>query len=126
MKCIHGLRVFLTVAATACVVGCSAGSGSAPSQSTGSTTNSAQTGSVYVLGTDAPLPSVVSFSVAQRTSEFAIRIALGAKKSDVLRNVLSAASIGVVSGVVVGLSVSLGMTRLMKSWVSRGDPGAAG
>ena len=34
-----------------------------------------------------------------------------------LRNVLSAASIGVVSGVVVGLSVSLGMTRLLKSWV---------
>ncbi len=64
MKCIHGLRVFLTVAATACVVGCSAGSGSAPSQSTGSTANSAQTGSVYVLGTDAPLPSVVSFSVS--------------------------------------------------------------
>jgi putative ABC transport system permease protein len=71
------------------------------------------------------LYSVVSFSVAQRTSEFAIRIALGAKKSDVLRNVLSAASIGVVSGVVVGLSVSLGMTRLMKSWVegSSNDPG---
>jgi hypothetical protein len=63
MKCIHGLRVFLTVVATACVAGCSAGSGSALSQSTSSTTNSAQTGSVYVLGTDAPLPSVVSFSV---------------------------------------------------------------
>jgi hypothetical protein len=63
MKCMHGLRVFLTVVTTACVAGCSAGSGSAPSQSTGSPTNSAQTGSVYVLGTDAPLPSVVSFSV---------------------------------------------------------------
>jgi Domain of unknown function (DUF4382) len=63
MKCIHGLRVFLAVVATGCVVGCSAGSGSAPSQSTSSTTSSAQSGSVYVLGTDAPLPSVVSFSV---------------------------------------------------------------
>jgi ABC-type antimicrobial peptide transport system permease subunit len=71
------------------------------------------------------LYSVVSFSVAQRTSEFGIRIALGAKRSDVLRNVLSGASIGVVSGVVVGLSLSLGMTRLMKSWVegSSNDPG---
>ena len=64
MKCIHGLRVFVTIVATACVVGCSAGSGSAPSQSGNSGTNSAQTGSVYVLGTDAPLPSVVSFSVS--------------------------------------------------------------
>src|SRR5271165_4750935 len=62
MKCIHGFRVFVSTVATACVVGCSAGSGSAPSQSTG--TNSAQSGSVYVLGTDAPLPSVVSFPVS--------------------------------------------------------------
>ena len=62
MKCVHGFRVYLTIVATACVVGCSAGSGSAPSESTGST-NSAQSGSVYVLGSDAPLPSVVSFSV---------------------------------------------------------------
>jgi len=44
----------------------------------------------------------------------------------VLRNVLSGASIGVVSGVVVGLSLSLGTTRLMKSWVEGGsnDPSA--
>ncbi len=62
MKCVHGFRVYLTIVATACVVGCSAGSGRAPSESTGST-NSAQSGSVYVLGSDAPLPSVVSFSV---------------------------------------------------------------
>jgi hypothetical protein len=61
MKCIHGFRVFLTIAATACMAGCSAGSGSAPSTSSGTTPE--QTGSVYVLGTDAPLPSVVSFSV---------------------------------------------------------------
>ncbi len=64
MKYIHGLRVFLTIAVTACVVGCSSGSGSAPSQTGSSDSNSAQTGSVYVLGTDAPLPSVVSFAVS--------------------------------------------------------------
>ena len=60
MKCIHGLRMFLMIGVTACVAGCSSGSGSAPSSS-GST--QAQSGSVYVLGTDAPLPSVVSFAV---------------------------------------------------------------
>jgi Domain of unknown function (DUF4382)/Domain of unknown function (DUF5666) len=60
MKCIHGLRMFLMIGVAACVAGCSAGSGSAPSSS-GSTP--AQSGSVYVLGTDAPLPSVVSFAV---------------------------------------------------------------
>ena len=60
MKCIPGLRMFLMIGVTACLAGCSSGSGSAPSSS-GST--QAQTGSVYVLGTDAPLPSVVSFAV---------------------------------------------------------------
>jgi hypothetical protein len=61
MKCIHGLRVFLMIAVAACVAGCSAGSGSAPSSSS---STPAQSGSVYVLGTDAPLPSVVSFAVS--------------------------------------------------------------
>ena len=64
MKYLNRLRVFLTIAVTACVVGCSAGSGNSPSGSSNSGTTSQQTGSVYVLGTDAPLPSVVSFSVS--------------------------------------------------------------
>jgi Domain of unknown function (DUF4382)/Domain of unknown function (DUF5666) len=63
MKCIHGIRVLLAMAITACLVACSTGNGSAPGNGSGSTP-SAQTGSVYVLGTDAPLPSVVSFSVS--------------------------------------------------------------
>ncbi len=61
MKCIHRLRVFLTMVVAACVAGCSAGSGSAPSSSS---STPATSGSVYLLGTDAPLPSVVSFAVS--------------------------------------------------------------
>jgi ABC-type phosphate transport system substrate-binding protein len=61
MKRINGIHVFLMIVVTAFVAGCSAGSGSSPSQTTNTTP--AQTGSVYVLGTDAPLPSVVSFAV---------------------------------------------------------------
>jgi hypothetical protein len=60
MKYILWLRVFLMIALTAVVVGCSSGSGN---ESASSSTTANQTGSVYVLGTDAPLPSVVSFSV---------------------------------------------------------------
>src|ERR1700677_5290285 len=60
MKCIHGLRVFLMIGLISCVAGCSSGSGSAPSSSS---STPAQSGSVYVLGTDSPLPSVVSFAV---------------------------------------------------------------
>ncbi len=65
MKRISGLHVSSMLVVAACIAGCSSGSGSAPSQSSsGSNSTPAQTGSVYVLGTDAPLPSVTSFSVS--------------------------------------------------------------
>jgi hypothetical protein len=61
MKFIRGLRVSLMIAVAASIAGCSAGNGSAPGNPS---STPAQSGSVYVLGTDAPLPSVVSFTVA--------------------------------------------------------------
>ena len=63
MKHTFGLHASLMLVVAACIAGCSTGSGSAPSQNSGSSSPSAQTGSVYILGTDAPLPSVTSFSV---------------------------------------------------------------
>ena len=64
MKHTYGLRVFMMILITAFVGGCSSGSGTAPGGSSGTTNSTpAQTGSVYLLGTDAPLPSVVSFAV---------------------------------------------------------------
>jgi Domain of unknown function (DUF4382)/Domain of unknown function (DUF5666) len=63
MKYLHWLRVFSMIALTAGVIGCNSGSGSAGSGNDGSNSTAAQSGSVFVLGTDAPLPSVVSFSV---------------------------------------------------------------
>ena len=62
MKRIHALRMTLMMAAAACIVGCSTGGTNTPGNNSGSTP-AAQSGSVYVLGTDAPLPSVVSFAV---------------------------------------------------------------
>jgi ABC-type antimicrobial peptide transport system permease subunit len=47
------------------------------------------------------LYSVVSYTVAQRTSEFALRMALGAQRGDVLLNVLLS-TIGVVGAGVAG------------------------
>jgi hypothetical protein len=64
MKYTHSIRVLLWLAVIAGVAGCSSGSGTAPSGSGSTTPTPAQSGSVYVLGTDAPLPSVVSFAVS--------------------------------------------------------------
>jgi predicted permease len=70
------------------------------------------------------LYSVVSYSVVQRTNEFGIRIALGARKKDVFRIVLASAGVSVGSGLLGGLALSFGLSRLISRWVENGahDP----
>src|SRR5437763_14802407 len=63
---------------------------------------------VLALGLAATgLYSVVSYSVAQRTGEFGIRIALGAIRNDVLLIVFRSAVSSVGSGVLAGLILAL-------------------
>jgi ABC-type antimicrobial peptide transport system permease subunit len=67
----------------------------------------------------------MSYSVAQRTREIGIRMALGAQKSDVLRMTVWQGLQLVVIGVVIGLAVALVLTRVMSSLlfgVSATDP----
>ncbi len=70
------------------------------------------------------LYSVVSYSVVQRTNEFGIRMALGARKKDVLWNVAASAGVSVGSGLLAGLMLSLGLNRVISRWVenSAHDP----
>ena len=56
---------------------------------------------------------VISYLVGQRTHEIGIRMALGAKQTDVLRMVLGEGMKMVVLGVVIGLFAAAGLTRLM-------------
>ena len=63
------------------------------------------------------LYAIVSYSVAQRTHEIGIRMALGAKQQDVLRLVAGEGIPVVAVGLLVGLLASLGLTRLMSSLV---------
>jgi predicted permease len=58
---------------------------------------------------------VMTYTVAQRTQEIGIRMALGASKSDVLRMIVGKGMLLVVIGTAIGLAGSFALTRLMSS-----------
>jgi predicted permease len=62
------------------------------------------------------LYSVVSYTVAQRTNEFAIRMALGAQRGDVLSNVLLSTAGVVGIGVAAGVGLYMLVDRLVAQW----------
>ena len=68
---------------------------------------------------------VLSYSVAQRTQEIGVRVALGAARRDVLALVLSYGSKLAIVGVVLGLAGAFLITRFIKTLlynVSATDP----
>jgi predicted permease len=72
---------------------------------------------------------VISYVVSQRTQEIGVRIALGAKKADVIRLVLRHGLLLTGAGLLLGLGVSVGLTRLMAALlfgVSPADPATYG
>jgi len=67
------------------------------------------------------LYSVVSYGVAQRTSEFGIRMAFGARRWDVLRIVALSASRSVGLGLILGAALSFSLSRFVTRWVENGS-----
>ena len=68
---------------------------------------------------------VIAYSVAERTGEMGVRIALGAQRGDILRLVLRQGLGLALGGIAIGLAVSLAATRLLASelyHVSTTDP----
>lgn len=75
------------------------------------------------------LYGVMSYAVSQSTRELGLRMALGARASDLLRLVMSKGVALTAGGIVLGAMASLGLTRLMGDLlykVSPRDPVAFG
>lgn len=70
------------------------------------------------------LYSVVSYTVAQRTGEFGVRMALGAPRAHVLRIVFQSTAVSVGSGIAAGLLLTLALQKVLAHWAegSSRDP----
>jgi predicted permease len=61
--------------------------------------------------------ALMAFSVAQRTHEIGVRMALGAQRNDVLRLVVGYAVKLALVGLAIGVPIALAMTRAMESFL---------
>jgi putative ABC transport system permease protein len=58
---------------------------------------------------------LIAYSVAQRTHEIGVRIALGAARADVVRMVVRQGASLAVIGIVIGLAGAFALTRLLRT-----------
>jgi len=86
-------------------------------------------GIVALLLAAVGLYGVTAYTVAQRTQEIGIRMALGADRVNVVRMVLAGASKRVLAGLILGVPLAIGAGRLISAQlygVSSWDPMALG
>jgi predicted permease len=74
-------------------------------------------GILALLLTSVGLYGVLAYTVARRTCEFGIRIALGAQKSDVLNMVVGNGLKLTLIGIAIGIVGALGLTRFLSSFL---------
>jgi putative ABC transport system permease protein len=66
---------------------------------------------------------MLSFSVAQRTREIGVRVALGAARRDVVRLIARDSAMVIVPGVILGLLGAWASTRLLRALLFEVEPG---
>ena len=65
---------------------------------------------------------VVTFAVGQRTREIGVRMALGAERSGVVREVVGSGARMALTGVAIGLLATLASSRLLSEFLFQVDP----
>ena len=73
-------------------------------------------GGIALLLASFGLFSVACYSIARRTREFGIRIALGAVPRAVLRSAMQLLAVAVAAGLVIGLAVSVALESVLARW----------
>jgi predicted permease len=74
-------------------------------------------GAVALLLASIGLYGVLAYSVARRTGEIGIRMALGATRARIIRLVLSDTASVMIAGIALGITLALGSTRLLSSFL---------
>ncbi|MEP7384768.1 MAG: ABC transporter permease, partial [Gemmatimonadota bacterium] len=79
-------------------------------------------GGVGLLLATVGLYGIVAYSVSRRTREIGLRMALGARRTDVVRLVIREGMQLALVGVVIGVALAAGATRLLSSFLFKVSP----